>query len=185
MNTIAQPAEGWIKLPLEDYLSQQNEMLNPFTLIGQKWMLIAAGTASDWNGMTASWGTMGVLWNKPVVTCYVRPTRHTFKYIDTSSVFSISFFLKEYRHVLEYFGSHSGRNENKALNAGVHPVYHVDDSIIGFTEACVTFSCHKLYAQDFNPALFLDPSIEKNYSNNDYHRMYIGEITGVWLKENS
>ena len=28
---------------------------NPFDLIGQKWMLISAGTEDKWNTMTASW----------------------------------------------------------------------------------------------------------------------------------
>ena len=32
---------------------------NPFDLIGQKWMLISAGTEDKWNTMTASWGAVG------------------------------------------------------------------------------------------------------------------------------
>ncbi len=35
---------------------------NPFDLIGQKWMLISAGTEDKWNTMTASWGAVGVMW---------------------------------------------------------------------------------------------------------------------------
>ena len=42
---------------------------NPFDLIGQKWMLISAGTEDKWNTMTASWGAVGVMWGKPSVTC--------------------------------------------------------------------------------------------------------------------
>ena len=38
---------------------------NPFELIGQKWMLISAGTGDKWNTMTASWGAVGVMWGKP------------------------------------------------------------------------------------------------------------------------
>ena len=38
---------------------------NPFELIGQKWMLISAGTEDKWNTMTASWGAVGVMWGKP------------------------------------------------------------------------------------------------------------------------
>ena len=45
---------------------------NPFDLIGQKWMLISAGTEDKWNTMTASWGAEGVMWGKPSATCYIR-----------------------------------------------------------------------------------------------------------------
>ena len=45
---------------------------NPFDLIGQKWMLISAGTEDKWNTMTASWGAVGVMWGKPSATCYIR-----------------------------------------------------------------------------------------------------------------
>ena len=37
--------------------------------------------------------------------------------------------------------------------------------------------CRKLYWQDMDPAHFLDPGIDgKWYPDQDYHRIYIGEI---------
>lgn len=38
---------------------------NVFSLIGDRWMLITAGTPDRCNTMTASWGGLGVLWRKP------------------------------------------------------------------------------------------------------------------------
>ena len=35
---------------------------NVFSLIGDQWMLITAGTEEKCNTMTASWGGLGVLW---------------------------------------------------------------------------------------------------------------------------
>ena len=37
---------------------------NPFKLIGGDWMLITAGDLKSFNTMTASWGGLGVLWQK-------------------------------------------------------------------------------------------------------------------------
>jgi len=34
---------------------------NPFSLIGDEWMLITAGNIENYNTMTASWGGLGVL----------------------------------------------------------------------------------------------------------------------------
>lgn len=44
---------------------------NVFELIGDDWMLITAGPPEDFNTMTASWGGMGVLWNKEVCFCVI------------------------------------------------------------------------------------------------------------------
>ena len=51
--------------------------LNPFTLIGKDWALLTAGGETGFNPMTVSWGNMGVMWNKNIVTVYVRPQRYT------------------------------------------------------------------------------------------------------------
>lgn len=84
-------AEGWKSLSLTEYLAELPRGFNPFSLIGEEWMLIGAGTPEDWNAMTASWGGLGVLWNCNVATCYVRPTRHTFSYMEGSERFTLSF----------------------------------------------------------------------------------------------
>ena len=41
---------------------------NVFEIIGKEWMLITAGTPERFNMMTASWGGLGYLWNKPVAS---------------------------------------------------------------------------------------------------------------------
>ena len=35
---------------------------NVFSMIGEQWMLVTAGTVERCNTMTASWGGLGVLW---------------------------------------------------------------------------------------------------------------------------
>ena len=45
--------------------------------IAKEWMLVTAGTADEWNTMTASWGGVGWLWNRPVAFVFVRPERST------------------------------------------------------------------------------------------------------------
>ena len=57
--------------------------LNPFTAIGEDWLLLTAGNKDNANTMTASWGGMGVLWGKNVVTVYVRPQRFTYQFMET------------------------------------------------------------------------------------------------------
>ena len=53
-----------------------NEIKDNFIeLIGKEWMLVSAGDKEKFNMMTASWGGVGVLWNRPVVFAFIRSER--------------------------------------------------------------------------------------------------------------
>ena len=78
---------------------------NVFSLIGDQWMLITAGTAEKCNTMTASWGGLGVLWGGPAATCYIRPQRYTKEFVDREEYFTLSFFDESYRPQLALCGS--------------------------------------------------------------------------------
>lgn len=149
---------------------------NTFKLIGSDWMLITAGTLDSYNTMTASWGGFGILWNKNVCFCVVRPTRHTYNFIEKSGAFSLSFFDDKYRKALQFCGSHSGRDVDKAASTGLTPVAG-DNGTVYFNEARLVIECKKLYFQDIDPKNFMDIALDKNYPLKDYHRMYIGEIS--------
>ena len=56
---------------------------NFFEAIGKEWMLVTAGTKEKFNTMTASWGGIGWLWNKPVAFVFVRPERYTYEHRHT------------------------------------------------------------------------------------------------------
>ena len=64
--------------------------MNPFTLIGDQWLLITAGTPEHCNTMTASWGGVGVMWAEPSATCYIRPQRYTKEFVDNNDYFTLS-----------------------------------------------------------------------------------------------
>ena len=46
--------------------------VNAFEIYDKDWALLTAGSAEKFNTMTISWGGLGTLWNKPVVTVYVK-----------------------------------------------------------------------------------------------------------------
>jgi len=153
---------------------------NVLKLIGKDWMLVTAGTIEKWNTMTASWGTLGVLWNKPVAFCFVRPTRHTFGFIDSAERFSLSFFEERYRDALMLCGTKSGRDIDKSRATGLLPV--PGDGTVYFEQARLVLECRKLYTTDIDPKRFTDPAIDENYPNKDYHRMFVGEVVNCLLR---
>ena len=159
----------------------QDLNLNPFTRIGKDWLLITAGTKEHYNTMTASWGGVGVLWNKNVATIYIRPQRYTKEFVDANDTFSLTFFDETYKKALSFCGSKSGRDYDKAKETGLTPDFSY--AAPTFAEGNLVFICKKIHSQEIDPACFLDADIEKNYPQKDYHTMYIGEILEAYIKE--
>lgn len=151
---------------------------NPFKLIGSDWMLITAKKGDKTNMMTASWGGVGILWNKPVATIYVRPQRYTKEFIDNEEYFSLCVLPEDYRQILNYCGTKSGRDEDKIAETKLT----IDESEKApiFKESRLVLICKKLYAQDLTEQSFIDKSlVEKNYQSKDFHTMYIAEIEKI------
>ena len=159
-----------------------------FDLIGKDWMLItASGKNEDGketvNTMTASWGGMGYLWNRPVAFCFVRPQRYTYQFTEQAERFSLSFFGEEYRPALRLCGTKSGRDLDKFEAAGLTPETY--DGVPVIREARLTLICRKLYVTTLEKQDFCLPELLQNYTAGDYHRMYIVEIEQILESEES
>ena len=149
----------------------------------EDWMLITAGNIDDYNMMTANWGTLGWLWRKPVTTIFVRPHRHTHIYTEREEYYTLTFFHKEHHKTLELMGDVSGRDFDKMNYEKLHPLV-TENGSIAFQEAYLILECKKLFASTIKEEEFADPKvISRNYPKKDFHTMYIGEITNVWMKE--
>lgn len=169
--------DNFVKIKPEDLKE------NPFTLIGKEWFLISAGNSESFNTMTASWGTMGVFWNKPIAISYVRPTRHTYNFMEESDVYTLSFLGAENKAVHKVCGSKSGRDTDKIKETGLIPVATENGSIT-YEQARIVLECKKIYFNDLTPVFFLPENIDDEfYPNKDYHRAYYGEIINVYVKK--
>ena len=56
-----------------------------FAQFDKKWAQLCAGNKERHNTMTISWGGMGTLWGKPVVTVYVKLCRYTYGFMNEKS----------------------------------------------------------------------------------------------------
>ncbi len=156
---------------------------NFIKLIGSDWMLITAGDHVECNTMTASWGGVGYLWNKPVAMAFIRPQRHTFEFTEREPMLTLSFFGEEYRKALQYCGSHSGRDEDKIHNAGLSVTF-TDEEVPAIEQATLVLECKKLYCDMMKPECFLHKEIvEKWYAAQDFHKVYVLEIVNAYIKE--
>ncbi len=155
--------------------------MNPFTLIGKEWMLIAAGKEGKVNAMTASWGGLGVLWAKNVAFIFVRDSRYTKEFIDGAESFSITVFGEEHRGMLGYMGRVSGRDEDKIATAGL--TVRMEGDTPWFEEARMVLVCKKLSITPIGAEDLLVPELTQHYTTQDYHKMYVGEITRILVEE--
>ncbi len=154
---------------------------NFIRMLSEDWALLTSGKADDFNTMTVSWGGVGELWGKDVGFVFVRPQRYTYEFIEKNDYFSLSFFGGEYKKELGICGSKSGRDIDKMQATGFTPVDL--GNAVDFEQAKITVVMKKLAYQDMSPEGFLDESIMKNYANNDFHRVYVGEIVKVLVEE--
>ena len=155
---------------------------NMFDLIGRQWMLITAANGDNVNTMTASWGGIGVLFNKTVAYIFVRPQRYTKQFVDGARTFSLTFFEESFKKELSYLGCTSGRDEDKIAKANLTTLYIGETPY--FEQSKLTFICRKLYAQDMNEESFIDKDVQNIcYPNKDFHTLYIAEIEKVMIKE--
>jgi len=144
-------------------------------------MLLTAGDfgAGKFNTMAVGWGSLGTMWGKPFAQVVVRPGRYTREFMEEYDTFTLCAFPEEYRKAVELLGTRSGRDVDKIAESGLTPVAASTVAAPGFAEAELVIECQKIYWQDMDPGNFLDPGIQGNYPQKDYHRIYFGEIVAV------
>lgn len=157
-----------------------------WSLIGKQWMLVSAGQPGNFNTMTASWGGIGWLWNKPVAFVFIRPERYTHQFVESNNRLTLSFFTEEYRKALQICGTQSGRDGDKVKTAGLTPLALSTDTT-GFAEARLTLVCEKLFKTPMTEASFLDKEVLSRWYNDQpggsLHDIYIVEIQEAYVAE--
>lgn len=152
-------------------------------MIGKEWMLVTAGTPGSFNTMTASWGGIGWLWNKPVAFVFVRPERHTYGFMERQERFTLSFLGEEHRDALNFCGSHSGRDCDKVAATGLSPLA-TEDGAVTFGQARLALECRKLFRTEMRPGDFLDEECLGRWYNDrpggSFHVVYVAEIEAVY-----
>jgi len=156
---------------------------NPFRLIGSDWAALTSCDGDRVNSMTVSWGGVGVLWGKNVVTVYVRKSRFTKELLDKGDSFSLTFFNSDeskYKNVLKYLGAVSGHDEDKIKTAGL--TIGKKDGIPYIDEGNFIILCRKMAEIELPSEKLPEGIREKWYADGNDHTIYIGEIEGLYAR---
>lgn len=168
---------------IEGYRSIDPESIpgNFIKMVSKDWMLITAGDKEKFNMMTASWGGIGVLYNRPVAICFINPARYTYQIMENSDTYTLTFYTEAYRDALNYCGTKSGRDEDKVKGSGLTPEFTPDGSV-AFKEAWMIIECRKLVSQSISLDAIDNEAEKSKRASQPMHKMYIGEILNVWVK---
>jgi flavin reductase (DIM6/NTAB) family NADH-FMN oxidoreductase RutF len=135
------------------------------------------------NPMTIGWGTLGILWGKPVFEVFVRPTRYTFELMERASEFSVCFFTDKYSKELAICGTRSGRDTDKIVACG----FRLEKGILikepYIRESLFHYECRILHKHRLDPETLDKKIIRRYYPKKDFHMVYYGEIVGMFVSE--
>ena len=164
-----------IEVSYTDYLKETNKML------GHGGLLLASVDAKgNPNAMTIGWGTIGIIWAKPIFIVLVRPSRYTYDLIEITNDFTVNVPTPKLADKVSYFGTVSGRNQNKFKAKGltVSPGKKVKSPIID--ECVINYECRVVHKNDVIPDRLADEIRNSAYRQGDFHRIYFGEILVVY-----
>ena len=159
-------------------ISPEEFSTQPFRVLDQDWALLVSGHQRP-NPMTVSWGGFGTLWNRPMLTVYVRNTRHTFGCLEECGEFCLCFMPEHRRRALDVCGARSGRDCDKWQAAGLQPEPSQRIRVPRVAGASVAFECRIVAAIDVTGPAIRDRSVLSLYAPGEFHRAFWGEVVAV------
>ena len=158
---------------------------NIFNLVGKDFTVITAG--EDPNSMVASWGGVGIMFNKPVTWCFLRANRYTLEKIRETGTYTMCYFPDQYKGDIMQFGIKSGRNTDKMAQTKLTP-FQTPDGYPAYREAKIIIECKLIAASTVSKDEFYTDEaktfLQEGYDEaKDWHKLVYGEITNILIKK--
>ena len=158
-----------------------------------KGVLLTTKANGKVNTMSISWGALGIEWNKPIFTTYVREGRFTRELLDANGEFTVNVPMDgSDLSLIGKCGSVSGRDTDKIAANNLTLVDGDLVSVPAIKEYPLTLECRIVYKQlqdknaisEADKARFYPDLPSTNCAGNrDYHIAYFGEIVAAYIVE--
>ena len=135
------------------------------------------------NPMTIGWGTVGIIWGRPVFLVLVRPSRYSFSLMETKDEFSVNVPPDGLKKEMAYCGSASGRDVDKVKECGFTLGKGKLISVPYIEECPVHYECRLIHKNSVINADLDYEIVKQYYASGDLHRIYFGEILGVYREK--
>lgn len=134
-------------------------------------LLVTIGKDGKPNVMSALWRTIGELWDYPVITVAVSPSRYSFELLTKGvQEFTLNVPSKKINESIDICGTYSGRNTDKFKLANLTIIPGKRVKVPTLEECILNYECKIIH--------------ETDSGNNAPHHLFIGEILVAYaLKE--
>ena len=163
-----------VEVSYTDYMKETTQVMKEKGLL-----LVSVDGNGKPNAMTIGWGTIGIIWGKPIFVVLVRPSRFTYGLIEQTGDFTVNVPPEELAEAVAFCGSASGRDVDKfkEKNLTAAPGKKVKSPII--EECLVHYECKMVHKNDVLKEELASEIQSSSYPTGDYHRIYFGEILSV------
>jgi len=162
------------EVPYTTYLNQTlSRLVHPGLLL-----VSAAGDGRP-NAMTIGWGTVGVIWGKPIFVVLVRPSRHTYSLLEASDSFTVCVPSRAMVDAVDFCGTRSGRDHDKFEACDLTALPSTQVRAPGIAGCPVVYECQVVHTNDVVPPSLAAAIKASAYPRGDFHRLYFGQILAV------
>ena len=135
------------------------------------------------NVMVTAWGALGMMWKMPAFVAMVRKSRYSYKLIEKTHEFTVTFPYTDMAKAAEIFGHYSGKNINKLEKSGlfVRPARKINTPVLDVPG--MHLECKVIYARPMS-AEKLDPAIQELWydrQSNDYHAFFVAQVVDSYI----
>lgn len=158
-----------------DYSEISKEVINGV----KKGAFLTVRAGEECNTMTIGWGTLGFVWQSPVMMIAVRDSRHTYRIIEKSADFTVTIPSEDMKDQILFCGTKSGRDVNKfeECELKLEEGREVESPVIKVKG--IHLECKIIFKSPMDPE-YLDNEYEKFYPEKDFHTLYFGKIVACY-----
>ena len=152
----------------------------------KKGVLLTTKANGKVNTMSISWGALGIEWNKPIFTTYVREGRYTRELLDANGEFTVNVPMDASDlSLIGKCGTVSGRHVDKIAANNLTLVEGEAVSVPAIKEYPLTLECRVTYKQLQDDDAIAPEDIAKFYKPGygGTHIAYFGEIVAAYIIE--
>jgi flavin reductase (DIM6/NTAB) family NADH-FMN oxidoreductase RutF len=139
-------------------------------------LVVSLDAAGKPNPMTIGWGTLGIVWGRPMWSVLIRPSRYTYGCFEATGDFTVCVPPAALDEVAMFCGTVSGRDHDKMAEQGltVEPSETIRSP--GIAECPIIYECRIVQKTDVVPDAFDPKIVQQCYPQGDFHRVYFGEV---------
>jgi len=166
-----------IEVAWDSYLNETTDRLSDGLL------LTSLDPEGQPNTMAIGWGSVGIVWSRPMFVVLVRHSRYTYECIEASGDFTVNVPSLDMAEAVEFCGTVSGRDHDKFAECGL-TAGQSQTIISPYIDEChLVYECQVVQHTDVVPENFAPEIIDEFYAGGDFHRIYFGEILRTLAEE--